>query len=157
MLDADQGHTVSIMGGNYRIIIGSSQTDGAFAIIEMTVPPGSGPGPHAHAAFQENFYVLEGEVEVKTKEATYTATKGAFVSIPLGRLVHCFKNTSTETAKLLCIVVPAGLDQFFEEIGKPVKPGEFLPPPTMDAEALKRMEDVSAKYGQVLYPPNYLD
>jgi len=32
-------------------------------------------------------------------------------------------------AQLLCTVVPAGLEAFFEEIGESVAACEFLPPP----------------------------
>ena len=60
-------------------------------------------------------------------------------------------------AQLLCTVVPAGLEEFFEEIGQPAAAGEFLPAPPMNPEALKHLQSVAEKYGQVLYPPNFLD
>lgn len=45
----------------------------------------------------------------------------------------------------------------FIEIGKPVADGEFLPPPPMDAEAQKKMQAIAEKYGQKVYPPDYLE
>ncbi len=123
----------------------------------MLVPPGGGPGPHAHAAFQESFYVLEGEVEVKTALQTYKATKGSFINIPLGGIVHCFKNKSDKPAQLLCVVVPSGLEEFFIELGKPATDRSFAPPaPPPDPETMKHILAVSEKYGQKLYPPDYL-
>jgi quercetin dioxygenase-like cupin family protein len=151
------GPSVSIAGGSYRIVISGDQTNGAFAVIEMLVPPGGGPGPHAHPDFQESFYVLEGEIELKTKEKTVTAGKDAFVSIPPGGMVHSFKNKTENTARLLCTVVPAGLDAFFLEAGQPVQPGTFLPPPAPDKEGMKKLEKLALKYGQQLFPPDYLD
>ncbi len=59
-------------------------------------------------------------------------------------------------AHLLCIVVPSGLEEFFIEIGRPVAIGEFLPPPTMDEEAMKKILPIVEKYGQKLFPPDYL-
>ncbi|OOQ59454.1 cupin domain-containing protein [Mucilaginibacter pedocola] len=157
-LGATDGPNLSVMGGNYRILASGKETGGAFATIEMTVRPGGGPGPHAHADFQESFYVIEGEVEVKSEAGTYIATKGAFINIPMGGIVHCFKNKSDKVAKLLCQVVPAGLEEMFLELGKPVAIGEFLPPPPMgDPETLKRMVATIEKYGQKVYPPDYLD
>jgi hypothetical protein len=100
--------------------------------------------------------VIEGEVEVKTEQQTFTATKGAFVNIPLGGMVHCFKNKTGNLAKLLCTVVPAGLEEMFMEIGKTVKAGEFIPPQPMDAETMKVFVAIAEKHGQKLFPPDYL-
>ena len=83
-VDAQSGQHISMVGDNYRLVITGEQTGGAYAIIDMLVPPGGGPGPHAHPDFQESYLVLEGEVEFKTEHDTYTARKGSFINIPLG-------------------------------------------------------------------------
>lgn len=150
------GKTLSVMGGTYRLLVTGKETDGAFATIEMIIPPGGGPGPHAHPDFQETFYVVEGEVEVKSEAGTYIAQKGAYVVIPKGGIVHCFKNKSDKVANLLCTVVPSGLEEMFLEVGQPVALGEFLPPPAMDAEMIKKLTGIAEKYGQKVFPPNYL-
>ncbi len=152
----DKGQLLSVAGGVYRIIITGKQTGSAYAAIEMLIPPGGGPNPHAHPDIQESFYVLEGEIEVKNESQTYTAGKGSFVNIPLGGMVHCFKNKKDTAAKLLCIVVPAGLEDFFLEVGKPIDSITFLPPPVTDAEGMKRIKNIAEKHGQILYPPDYL-
>ena len=72
------GQNVSVVGDTYHILISGKQTGGAFATIDMLIPSGGGPGPHAHANFQESFYVIEGEIEVKSEGSTYTAEKGSF-------------------------------------------------------------------------------
>jgi quercetin dioxygenase-like cupin family protein len=151
------GDSLAIAGGNYRIIIGGQQTQGEFAVIDMLVPAGGGPGPHAHAGFQENFYVVEGEIEVRTETQTYVAGKGAFVNIPKGGIVHSFKNKGEQMAHLLCIVVPAGLDEFFKAAGTPVSAGTFLPAVPMDEAAISKLKEINEKYGQQLFPPDYLD
>ena len=152
-----QGASVSVVGDTYRILLSGAQTGDAFAIIDMLVPPNGGPGPHAHAAMQESFYVVEGEVVVKTMNLTYTALKGSFVSIPAGGVVHEFKNLTNSTAHLLCTVVPAGLEAFFREIGQPVPAGTFLQPAPLSPAKLARLTAVAEKYGQKLFPPDYLD
>lgn len=156
-VDADGGQNLSVVGDTYRIVMTGEQTGGAYAAIDMLIPPGGGPGPHAHAAFQESFYVVDGEVVIKTEAQTYTARKGAFVNIPFGGLVHDFKNDSNAVAHLLCVVVPSGLEKMFEEIGNPVSVGVFLPPPEMTPDAQKQMQAVAEKYGQKVFPPDYLD
>jgi quercetin dioxygenase-like cupin family protein len=151
------GDNLSVAGGIYRILVSGKQTNGEFAVIEMSVPAGGGPGPHAHADFQESFYVIEGEVEVQTEDSKFTATKGSFVNIPLGGMVHCFKNKTDHLAKLLCTVVPSGLEEMFLEIGIPVKADEYVPPQPMDEDTMKRFMAIAEKYGQKLFPPDYLN
>ena len=150
------GQSLSVVGDNYRILLTGEETGGAYAVIDMLVPPGGGPGPHAHAGFSESFFVIDGEIEVKSEVSTYVAKKGAFVTIPKGGVVHCFKNKTDQVAHILCTVVPAGLEGFFREIGQPVAAGSFLPPPVMDEEAMKKILPIVEKYGQKLFPPDYL-
>ena len=154
---ADGGKILSIVGDTYRILAGGAETNGAFAVIDMLIPPGGGPGPHEHAQIEESFYVIDGEIEVKSEFGEYTATKGSFVNIPKGGVVHSFKNKTDKIAHLLCLVVPSGLEAFFEEIGQPAGYGEFLPPPPMDAESVKKLQAIAEKHGQKVYPPDYLD
>jgi hypothetical protein len=96
-------------------------------------------------------------VEVHSEAGSYIATKGSFVVIPEGGVVHYFKNKSTNMAHLLCTVIPAGLEEFFEEIGEPVAAGEFLAPPPMDPESVKKLQAIAQKHGQKIYPPDFLD
>lgn len=58
---------------------------------------------------------------------------------------------------MLCTAVPAGLDAFFEEIGTPVQADQFLPPPHLDENSIKKLLAIVEKYGQQVYPPDYLD
>ena len=151
------GEILSVVGGNYRVLVSGKQTNGAFSTIEMLVPPQNGPGPHSHANFYESFYILDGEVEVHSEAGSYTALKGSFVLVPEGGIVHYFKNVSNKLARLLCTVVPAGLEEFFEEIGEPVAAGTFLPPPSMNPESMKKLQAIAEKHGQTLYPPDFLE
>ena len=152
------GPSVSVLGSTYRIIIGSEQTNGAYTLIDMLIPPKGGPGPHSHATFQEAYYVLDGEIMLSTKEKTYTAIKGSYVNIPFNGPVHKFTNRKDKTAHMLCLITPAGMEKMFEEIGKPVAADTFLPPPPqMTPEELKRLQNIAEKYGQRLYPPDYLE
>jgi quercetin dioxygenase-like cupin family protein len=152
-----EGKSISVIGDTYRILVSGAQTDGAFATIDMLIPPGGGPGPHAHADFEESFYVIDGEIEVKSELGNYTAAKGSFISIPKGGVIHSFKNVTSNAAHLLCTVVPAGLENFFEEIGEPVEFGYFLPLPEFNEAYVKKLQAIAEKYGQEVFPPNFLD
>ena len=156
-MSEQEGKFISVVGDTYRIIISGEQTNGEFSVIDMLVPPGDGPNPHAHPDFNENFYIVEGEIEVKSEAGTYIAKKGSFVTIPKGGIVHMFKNKTNTVVHLLCTLVPAGEEKFFEEIGKPVAAGTFIPAPEMTPEAEKKLKKIAEKYNQILYPPDYLD
>jgi quercetin dioxygenase-like cupin family protein len=155
-VNPEAGQSLSVVGDTYRILVTGKETGGAFATIDMLVPPGGGPGPHSHTDFQETFYVVDGEVEVKSEVSTYIAKKGSYVVIPKGGIVHCFKNKTETVAHLLCTVVPSGLEEMFIAIGKPVAPGSFLPPPPMDPQSVEKLIKVAEQYGQKVYPPDFL-
>jgi quercetin dioxygenase-like cupin family protein len=155
-MGAKDGKSLSVVGDTYRILIAGRNTGGAFSTIDMLIPPGGGPGPHAHTQIEESFYIIEGEVEFVSESGLYTAMKGDFVCIPKGGLIHSFKNKTSQVAHMLCTVVPSGLDAFFEEVGLPVENGEFLPHPVMDPAYAKKIKDVAEKYGQHVYPPDQL-
>jgi quercetin dioxygenase-like cupin family protein len=108
---AQEGPSVSVVGDTYRIVIGSEQTNGAYALIDMLIPPKGGPSPHSRATFQEAFYIIDGQIEVITKEKKYTATKGSYVNIRFNGPVHKFTNKTDKTAHILCLTTPAGMDR----------------------------------------------
>lgn len=74
-VDPQGGTDLAVEGDNYRLLVTGIETDGAFAVIDMLIPLGGGPGPHAHATFQESFYVIDGEIVVRTEAQTYIAKK----------------------------------------------------------------------------------
>ncbi|WP_294818621.1 cupin domain-containing protein [uncultured Flavobacterium sp.] len=146
--------SLSIAGNTYRILISGKDTGGAYAVIDMLVPPGGGPGPHEHPGIWETFHVLEGEVEFTTGTTKHIARKGEVMSIPLNGPVHFFRNRSNKLAHLVCTVAPAGLEAFFTEIGSPVAHGEFLAPQPPTPEEMEKIQAAAKKHGQVLYPPD---
>ena len=156
ILPHSEGEFLAVAGGNYRILVSGTETSGNYAVIEMHVPPGGGPPPHAHPRMQEMFYVLEGALEFKTEAGKTLVQEGGFVNIPMGGAVHCFRNTSGKIARMLCTVVPAGLEEVFREIGTPVGPGEYLPPPEMTPERIALLQKIDMAHGQKTYPRDYL-
>ena len=146
-----EGSILSMAGGDYRIIISGKETDGAYASIEMTVPPGAGPPPHSHPEIDESFFVLEGEVLFHSEDGNFIAKKGAYVRIPKGGLIHQFKNMSDQPAKLLCTVFPAGLEIAFEETALYLKEHPEMPL----EEKKKVIVQIAEQHGSKLFPPNY--
>lgn len=145
------GKKLAIAGGSYRIVVSGEQTGGEFAVIEMTVPAGAGPPPHAHDQITETFCVLEGEVTFYSDNGVYQATEGAFIHIPKGGMIHSFKNKTGEVARLLCTVMPAGLDACFVETVDYIANHAEL----SDSDRKVQVVRIAEKYGSVIYPMDY--
>ncbi len=105
-----EGRRIGVVGDLYRFLATGEETNGKYATFEAIVPPGSGPPPHIHSREEESFLVLEGEMTFQLGEDRFVACEGTFLNIPVGSL-HCFKNESHKTARLLISVAPAGLEK----------------------------------------------
>jgi mannose-6-phosphate isomerase-like protein (cupin superfamily) len=142
----------------YSIVLTGGDTAEAYAFIDMHIPPGGGPMPHAHE-FEEMFYVVEGAVEVFCHNGRTTAGPCSAVNIP-GWAPHMFKNLSTVPARLFCVVVKAGLEAQFAEIGKPVATRVTPAPainPTEKAEFVKNMPAIAERYHARILPADAFD
>jgi mannose-6-phosphate isomerase-like protein (cupin superfamily) len=106
VVDADNGENI----GGVICKVRAEQTDGAYSILELTLPPGAGAPLHVHHREDEIFYVVEGDCEIQ-----FSLSKaGAVVVLPKG-LPHAFRNPGAAHTKLLITAVPGGLEKFFEE------------------------------------------
>jgi len=152
-----EGEILGVAGGNYRIIISGEETNGNYAVIEMLVPPGGGPLPHSHPGTQELFFLIEGELEFKTEVGKQIVNEGGFINIPFEGDIHCFKNTSDKLAKLLCTVIPAGLENVFRELGTAAEYGQFLPVAENTPERVTLIQEVDKKYGLTTYAQDFLE
>jgi hypothetical protein len=66
---------------------------------------------------------------------------------------HLFANISDQPAKMLCWMTPAGLEQFFMEIGTPADDPTALPPPVTEADIQKTIA-LAPQYGLTILPPD---
>ena len=145
---------IAVVGNIYTILVSGADTAGRYALIDMHVLPGGGPPPHRHD-FEEMFHVLEGEVEVTFRGAKSVARCGETVNIP-ANAPHAFKNVSARPARLLCMVSPAGEEEFFLAVGDPV-PTRTSPPPELDeaarAERAARAKALGPHYRNEIIAP----
>jgi mannose-6-phosphate isomerase-like protein (cupin superfamily) len=92
------------------------QSDGAFAVLEMTVPPYfAGFGPHRHAATTELYYLTSGSLAFTLREETVIARPGSFVQVAPG-IVHRFWNPTATPASCLTWLTPGGSEQYFVQL-----------------------------------------
>ena len=87
-------------------------TGGAMEVIEYTGP--AAPPPHVHREHDEVFIILKGTFSFILRETVINAPQGAVVLVPHG-WSHGFTMEPGSTALLL--VIPAGLEGYFRELG----------------------------------------
>ncbi len=108
---------LAIFGNEMWIKLSGQDTDGSYAIIEDRTPSQGGPPLHRHQREDESFYVLEGEYVFEVDGQQIQAGPGSSVFAPKGT-AHRFQNTGSTSGRLLIMVQPAGLDEFFKDIDR---------------------------------------
>ena len=115
VLEPGQGTVLTARGSAMFFKATRASTDGAFSLMERTLPPGGRKPPsHIHTNCEEAFYVLDGEVEFCLGETTAIGRPGTSVLVP-GGVAHTFGNAGITQARLLIIHAPA-MDAYFEEL-----------------------------------------
>jgi mannose-6-phosphate isomerase-like protein (cupin superfamily) len=109
---------LGVVGDTYTFLVTGEQTNGRYALIDMLIPPDGGPPPHRHD-FEEMFHILEGEIDVVFRGESSTARAGDTVNVP-ANAPHSFHNNSGVPVRLLCMVTPAGLEDYFTQFGEPL-------------------------------------
>jgi quercetin dioxygenase-like cupin family protein len=138
-------------GDRVTFLITGAETGGAFFMAEVSVVPGGGPPPHVHTREDETFYIQQGTLAAQVGDKSLRMSAGDFVHLPRG-VVHSFKNIGDETAKMLMVVTPAGLENYFAESFIPAADAADIPDivPAVIARATKN----APKYGLELQLPN---
>jgi quercetin dioxygenase-like cupin family protein len=120
------------------IKLSSEDTAGTLAMIEYELPARfQGPPPHVHPAFDEMFYVVEGEVRFQCGDQTIDATAGVTAWCP-GNAPHSFSNPTAHQARMVFTLTPGGFEQFFRDVASAGK-GAMPDPATMG--------ELSARHG----------
>ncbi len=147
-----EGRRIGVVGDLYRFLATGEETDGKYATFEAIVPPGSGPPPHIHSREEESFLVLEGEMTFQLGEDRFVASEGTFLNMPVGSL-HCFKNESDKTARLLITLAPAGLEKMFFEVGTQLADNADTAPPPSEVD-IKKLLEAAPRYGVEIKVPH---
>lgn len=100
-----EGHRV----GNVEFLARSADTP-RFNLAVITIQPHrDGPGLHAHAAEDDAFYLLEGELTFEVDGEEVVAGPGTFVLVPPG-VEHSFANRGDAIVRMVNVHAPAGFD-----------------------------------------------
>lgn len=131
-------------------VASGKDTGGRYALTDSTVPSGGEAPPHTHHREDEAFWILKGELEITAGDQKFRASAGSFVHLPRG-VAHTYKNVGATPARFLTLMIPAGLEKFFEEVGKPAT--DQISPPPFGEEDIERLLAAAPKYGVEIMPP----
>ena len=127
-----------------RILVSSEDSDGRLAALEYDVPAGfPGPPLHIHPAFDEHFYVVRGELELRLEDELVRAGPGDSL-YARGEQPHTFSNPSGDVTRVLITVTPGGFEQFFRDLAAGAEDG--FPAPKVAAR-------INAEHGVELVLP----
>ena len=110
------GRRIDLGGTVVTLRLDGSATGEAYAAMNIALAPGAGAALHRHRYEDETFAILSGVITFQLGAETRAVGSGGLVFIP-GGLLHAFRNDGTEHATALIVVTPAGLEQYFAELG----------------------------------------
>ena len=113
-----------------HVLLREADTGGAAAIVMCSAPP-RWPGPPLHHhAFDEAFYVLEGELVFQFGDELRLGRRGSFAFAPRDA-VHTLANLGDLPARYLLTITPAGFERYFDRMAADAAGIE--PPPSAQA------------------------
>jgi len=140
LVPPDEGRKVNLLGIPSLIRIHGRDTGGIISVIELRDLPGGGAPQHIHQREDETFQVLEGEYEFTCGGKTFIAKPGATVFGPRG-IPHGYRYLGQTSGRILLIVTPAGIEQWFEEVG------------ALEKQEIPKVFELGKKFGLEFLPP----
>jgi quercetin dioxygenase-like cupin family protein len=112
----DEGSSVRLNDVVFRYGVGAAETEGRLSMLEVTIPPRTLIKPHAHTREDEFSLVLEGPIGVRAGDATTEEVPTGSWLVKPRAVPHAMWNVSDHPARVLEVVMPGGLERYFEEI-----------------------------------------
>jgi quercetin dioxygenase-like cupin family protein len=144
-----EGERLWFVGTLATIRLPGEATDGRFSLTEFLFPHHASPPFHTHPQ-DESFIVLEGELTVRAGEERFGLESGASAVFPMG-VPHTFR-VDSDTARVLVLSTPAGLERLFRDGGVPAM-ASALPPPDTPRPSPDELAEIFRAHGQVTIGP----
>jgi quercetin dioxygenase-like cupin family protein len=138
------------LGNLVSVLISGAHTDGRFALIQSHEIKGCEPPRHVHHHEDEILYVLEGHVQVSVGEAHFDAGSGTAVLLPRGSEHSVLLYSAT--AELLLMLLPAGLEDYFNDVGAPAT-YLYRSPAGSGHPNVEQLITTAARYGMEITGP----
>jgi quercetin dioxygenase-like cupin family protein len=104
-------------------LAGSSDTNGAFDLVESKKKKGTEPPPHTHDREDEFFYILAGEMKVFADGQVFTVAAGESVFLPKN-VPHAYLIQS-EVCHVLALITPGGFLNAINKMNAPARAMEI--------------------------------
>ncbi len=112
-----EGERIDLGGLGVDFKVWGKQTGGAIAVVEHPIAARRLVPTHMHTKEDELSYVLEGKIGARIGDEITEAVAGTYVFKPRN-VQHTFWNPTDEPARLIEMIVPAGFDEYFAELGR---------------------------------------
>jgi mannose-6-phosphate isomerase-like protein (cupin superfamily) len=144
MLPSREGTQIAAIGLGITMKANGKTTHDAYSLFEYAIPAKTdGPPPHLHTREDESFVCLAGKLDCFLGGERFTIGPGDYLYLPRD-VVHTFRNTYDEEARVISVVSPAGLEGYYQALAE-------LPPGPRD---IGRIKQIMADFGlQLQLPP----
>jgi quercetin dioxygenase-like cupin family protein len=112
----DEARSVLLKNTLFRYGIGANETDGRLSMLEVTIPPRTLIKPHTHTNEDEFTLVLAGPIGLRSGAETVEEVPTGTWLVKPRAVPHAMWNLADEPARVLEVVMPGGLEHYFEQI-----------------------------------------
>ena len=116
VVKAADRRTLQLYDVRFRYGVEAADSEGRLAMIEVEIPPRTLVKPHQHSREDEFTLVLEGTIGGRLGGETMDAIPAGSFLVKPRNVPHALWNTTDETARIVEVVAPAGLERYFEEV-----------------------------------------
>ncbi|CAN5870617.1 hypothetical protein BH23ACT4_BH23ACT4_16720 [soil metagenome] len=126
--------------------INGADTGGALSVVEHPFDVGAMVPPHVHHREDEISIVLQGSIGFRSEEKEVVLEEGGYIVKPRGE-VHAMWNAGSTPARMIEIITPAGLENFFREVVEVTSAG---------APNMERLMAISQNYQLPMAEPEWI-
>jgi quercetin dioxygenase-like cupin family protein len=146
---AGQGERLWFLGTLQIIRLPAEASGGRFALIEGLLPHLASPPVHTHPQ-DETYVVLEGSLTLVAGDGRFELGPGDAATAPAG-VPHTFR-VDSDTARVLLVSTPAGLEQMMRDASVPAT-AATLPPPDTPRPSPDQLSAVFERHGMAIVGP----
>jgi len=134
-------------GSTFSVLLDSQATNGQLTVGRFAVSKGEAPPFHMHTREDEIFMLIKGTALLWLGEEEMELSEGGIAYLPKN-VPHGYRITS-DTADLLMIATPAGIEGMFRQAGRDVT----SPRPEGFAITPDKLAEAAEQYGQIVLGP----
>jgi quercetin dioxygenase-like cupin family protein len=140
-----EGEHLWFLGTLATIRLPGEASEGRYALIEFLFPRHASPPLHTHPQ-DESYIVLDGRLTLQAADRRFELEPGAAAAVPMG-VPHTFR-VDSDTARVLVLSTPAGLERFIRDGSTPAE-APTLPPADAPRPSPEQIEELFRAHGQV--------